>query len=124
MGHGTDEIIDEFQEKLGMSVEEAMARIHTWYDMGGYMFNPGFNTNLDISQEVNQQGIYDSEYADLLDSVLDMAVNNDEDDGIYGIGCDFGGGVIIKEFEDEHMYIPNSYHCAIKCVEKAMNLQI
>lgn len=41
----------------------------------------------------------------------------------YKIGFNFNGIKEIKEFENEHFFIPNSNHCIFKCLEKFYNLE-
>src|SRR5579872_2269346 len=43
-------------------------------------------------------------------------------EGVFSIGADFGGVTEIKEYEGEKLYVPSSHWCALKCINKAIEL--
>lgn len=44
------------------------------------------------------------------------------DETVYRYGAQFSGIKQIVEYEDDFVYIPDSYYCGIKCIEKALDI--
>lgn len=74
---------------------------------------PEFNIPFEeIDIEFDENGV---PYANLIDI---SSVGTQSGRGVYSIGAAFEDLYQIKEYEDDDMYIPNSYYCGMKCYRK------
>lgn len=117
MASNTDEHREEFIN-LGFSNEEAIELAYNY--IGENVFQPKQDfisdnfwnnfANIDyINDPDDENNFYEMNLIDL-----------DEPEGRgYNIGCDFEGVKGFEEKDDEYFYIPTSYNCIFKCIEKA-----
>jgi len=109
MPNTTEDLIDEYMDE-GMTADEA--------------YDAAMNFIAVKAKERRQQ----MENLECLDSD-DEDCEDDEPETkeekykrIFNIGCGFKGVTEIGEYEDNEIYIPSSYYCLIKCVEKHLGM--
>ncbi len=136
MGRGTDEIF-EYASASGMDACSAAEFAQSYIDNEAWEVNAhdyaealyDYQNSIgawapDLSRPENYNPL------DLIDDDIvydyDMVYNpptDDYDNGTYRFGCEFDGVKQIAEYEDDLIYIPTSYYCGIKCIEKYLNVK-
>jgi DNA polymerase type B, organellar and viral len=104
----TDDLVREMMVEYDLDYEDAMELVQDF-----------------IIQEIlfNQEEEFD--WADIIENrALELPdIEEEEFERIFKIGCKFDGINEIMEYEDNDIYIPSSYYCAIKCFEKYLDIE-
>lgn len=103
MPRTTDDLVEDFLDD-GYSLDEAMELAEAF---------------IVLHQEI-REGKLNPEDIDFLDN----DENGEEFKKIFRIGCSFDGVKEIAEYEDDEIFIPSSYYCAIKCFEKFLDVEL